>query len=455
MANARTLSFFYRLKSSFWFLPMVMATGMLLVAALVVHLDVLLPHMPDLPDGMPALLPDVAPSNIRSLLSTIAGAIISGAAVTYSLTMVALSLAASQFGPRLLEIFMSDRVSQVALGIFVSTFLFCLAVLGYLPAGHPGTPFAAAIALVMALISFFTLIYFVHHVATSMRVETVIQQVENKLAATMDSLFPDKVSAEEDEDKQSWSEHHLLGNGSPTTLISGKSGYVQGIDVDSLLAAAAKQDLLIVLLVRTGDFIHYGKNLAKVHSAESLDEEQQTDLISDILIGTQRVPYLDVEFSLNQLVEIAIRALSPGINDTFTAISCIDRLGSSLTTLAGRKLPSPQQKDEEGVLRVVSKPLDFDIALDRSFTLIRQNSADNPQVCVRLLEALITVAGALTRPEDAEPVLEHGGLVLRGCESPLAEDRQQVVRRYRQLLLVLGKDAATAEDGLMKAGEDD
>jgi len=244
------------------------------------------------------------------------------AGVAFSITIVALTLASSQFGPRLLRNFMRDTGNQIVLGTFIATFIYCLLVLRsvYSVGGHdfvPGISVTFAIALAVANVG--ALIYFIHHVSTSIHADRVIAAVYNELSEHIQRLFPEE-----------------------------------------LLKIAEEHDMLIDLQFRPGEFIVVGTALAKVKSAEHLKENLVEQIASSFILGPQRTPEQDAEFAIHQLVEVAIRALSPGINDPFTAITCIDHLGSALCILTGRVFPSPYRYDEEGNLRFIAKPLTFE-----------------------------------------------------------------------------------------------
>ncbi|MGE4218031.1 MAG: DUF2254 domain-containing protein [Alphaproteobacteria bacterium] len=341
-----------RVRASFWFLPAGMAAGAILLAFLTVALDARI--------GGDALrrfgwLYTFGPEGARALLSAIASSMITVAAVTFSITMLTLQLASSQFGPRLLRNFMRDRGTQLVLGTFIATFAYCLLVLRTVRGTEDAhfVPHLAVMAgMVMALASIAVLIFFVHHVASSIRIETLLARLSAETLAAVDRLYPARMG------KAPSAGSHALPPDFETAhraVPAGRGGYVERILVGSLVEIAAEFDLVLRIAARPGVFVKTSDALLLAYPASRVSDEIAARLASALAIGSERTPEQDLEFSLRRIVEIAQRALSPGVNDPTTALYCLDRIGEALARLAERDLPSPHRADDAGRLRVVTE----------------------------------------------------------------------------------------------------
>ena len=221
-------------------------------------------------------------------------------------------------------------------------------------------------------------------------------------------MFPEELGEEketqaEDAAISGFSENTETG----TVLTAARSGYLQAIDSEGLIRTAAQNDIVIKMEVRPGHFITTGNKIAYVIPASHADEELEKKINAAFLLGSNRNQEQDVEFAVGQLVEVASRALSPGINDFQTAIVCIDWLGSSLSFLAKRKLPSKFRYDSDGTLRVITQTETFTGAVDAAFKPLRQFSRTNLPVALRLLEVIAIIGHQLSREEDRKSLIRH------------------------------------------------
>ena len=277
------------------------------------------------------------------------------------MTLVSLSLASQQFGPRLLRTFMRDRSNQVVLGTFIGTFIYCMLVLRVVPEAGVGrdVPYlAVTFAVVLALVALAVLIYFIHHVAASIQADTVIMNVNRELHETMQNLYPH--SDEQREEAQNELEDQHLPP-FQRRVSSAKAGYVRAVDVAGLLDIAVEHNLVIHIVERPGRFVINGEPLADVyeHTRRQPPDRQRIDeaIRAAILVGPNRTAEQDIEFSIAQLVEIAVRSLSPSLNDPFTAMACLDRLGEAIAELGRRNMPKSQRHGSDGTDRVfVDRP---------------------------------------------------------------------------------------------------
>ena len=371
------------------------------------------------------------------LLGTVAGSMIAIAGTVFSMTLVALSLASSQLGPRLLRNFMRDTANQVVLGTFVATFLYCLLVLRTIRRADEAAfvpHLSVNIGVLLAMVSIGVLIYFIHHVSISIQADEVVARVGRELEDGIGRLFPGQLGKPGSEASKASSESELPSaferEARPVGAL--EDGYLQLIDADTLMALASEKDLLLRLERRPGHYLVKGQALLMVWPGERVTEALVGQLNDAFVLGNQRTATQDVEFSFRQLVEIAVRALSPGINDPFTAIACVDRMGSALSRLAQREMPSPLRLDPEGRLRLVAHGSTFAGIVDTAFNQIRQNARSNPAVAIRMLDAIAQIAGQMQDTQHAACLQRHADMIVRAAREsvPEAEDRLAVEAHF-------------------------
>jgi uncharacterized membrane protein len=385
------------------------------------------------------------PDGARALLSTVAGSMITVAGVVFSITIVALTLASGQFGPRLLENFMRDRGNQIVLGTFIATFIYCLLLLLIIRGGDNSfvPQLSITFALVLAVLSISVLIYFIDHAAKSIQVSNVIDVAKSNLDNIVEEMFPEKIGHRRKEFSSWWIAPEDLPpdlNEESGPVRTGSSGYIRVMDINRLMGLSSSRDLILKIEYKPGDFVVEGRPLAYVWPKSNLDEDLKNDIKGSFILGKRRTSEQDAKYAIDQIVEIAVRALSPGINDPFTAIMCIDNLTSALCIVAGRNIPSAFRYDKQNQLRVITKAITFTNLLDASFNQIRQYSQSSASITIRLMEAIAVIAEAVSREEDKEALLRHAGMIKRGSDSGLPEelDRKDVEEKYSKVLELLG-----------------
>ncbi len=427
-------------RASYWFVPTLMTMGAMALAFGMLALDTDYGH--EVVDDLGWIFSG-GPEGARQVLSTVASSMITVAGVAFSITIVALSLASSQFGPRVLYNFMRDTGNQVVLGTFIATFIYCLLILRSVQGEFEGSSFVPAMSVTMgvmlAVASLGVLIFFIHHTAISIQAPQIIAAIHHDLRSAIDRLFPADVgepvgpSVGEDAEPENFEVES-------EPLRAAKSGYLQVVDDDRLIALAREHDMLLRLECRPGHFVTPGQPILRVWPADRLADEVRDELCETFGLGPQRTHVQDAEFAINQLVEIALRALSTGVNDPFTAFNCIDQLSAALSVVAGRALPSPYRRDDQGTLRVVAaKQITFGGLVDAAFNQIRQNSHTVPAVTIRLLEALASIARNTGREDYRDVLRRHAEMIRRGSLAELAEenDRRDVEERYWAVLEAL------------------
>jgi len=416
------LKYWDRLRSSFWFVPAVMAVLAVALALSAVEFD---KADEGWLQGLGWIYSGGA-EGASQLLGTVAGSMIAIAGTVFSMTLVALSLASSQLGPRLPRNFMRDTANQVVLGTFVATFVYCLLVLRTIRRADEVAfvpHLSVSIGMLLAIVSIGVLIYFIHHVSVSIQADQVVARVGKELEKGIDRLFPGHLGKPGAKVAKAPSEADLpesfAREARPVNALD--DGYLQMIDADALMKLAGEEDLLLRLERRPGHYLVKGRAMVMVWPGERVTETLVEKINEAFVLGNQRTAAQDVEFSFHQLVEIAARALSPGINDPFTAVACVDRLGSGLCRLAEREMPSTHRFDGDGRLRLVALASSFAGIVDTAFNQIRQSARSNPAVAIRMLDAIAQIADHVQRPPDAACLQRHADMIVRAAREAVPE----------------------------------
>lgn len=409
-----------RLKASLWLVPALMSGA----AALMAWFLLTSGWGWNLGDAHHWWLFSGSAGTARDLLSTLLSGIITMTALVVSITMVVLSLAAGQLGPRLIRNFIADRQIQAVLGLFSATVIYCLLVLRSIndELGADYVPhFAVTIASVLALLCLFSLLFYVHKVARSIIADTVVAQVANELESAIVHASHQRERRDHQHDESD--EPATVPDHDHRQSVSvGHTGYLQLIDYDRLVKLAAKRDIVIRLNVRAGHFLLRGGPHMDVYSSVEQDPEELSEAMGHaFVLGPERSQTQDLEYSVRQLVEIAIRALSPGINDTFTAIAVINRLGAAMESASTAAHPPKRYFDEHDVLRVISPTQDFLGLLDASFNQIRQAAFNNPAVLIQMMRTFEQLAGAIDVSLHRDAMRRHVEKLVRAAEAHIED----------------------------------
>ncbi|WP_428820739.1 DUF2254 domain-containing protein [Microbulbifer sp. MCCC 1A16149] len=388
-----------RLRASFWVIPALMMIAAIILAQAFLAIDQRwdIHHIPGL-----SWLRLRDPDSARALLSTIAGSTITVAGTVFSITTVALTLASNQFGPRLVRNFIRDRRTQVSLGIFLSTFVYALLVMRGVDARGPDNrqTLVVSFALLLALACIAYLIYFIHNVAQSIQVDNITFQINKEFRSALDAIYPTEECRDPRNHRKDLREVNL---GEDCICVPAKSGgYVQRIDRQKLIDWATEHHCSIRMECHPGTFLFHWSCVARVFDPpREIDSKRISDAIQGaITLGPQPTAEQDVIFSVRQLAQIAVRALSPGINDPFTAYTCIDRLIDGIGVILQRPpLPNCFYDDEE-TLRLVTSELDFADVLAAALDEIREYGRDSGVVMRHLLNSLNALAELCTQRED-------------------------------------------------------
>jgi uncharacterized membrane protein len=420
------------LRTNLWLIPAIESAAAVALFAVTLSIDHAAFHGElRLPSWVISGSPDAA----RQILSSLAGALITVVGVVFSIMIVTLTLASTQFGPRMLRTFIRDRGTQLTLGTFVATFFY--AMLALISIGATFVPhLSVTVALALTAIDLGVLIYFIHHTATAIQLPEVIASVARDLAGAIDA-----------EKALSAGDAHLV-NGPSAGVLQARldragrvvtapvSGYLLFVRHATLVRIAAESDAVIRLHYRPGHFLTQGHPVATVWPPEAAGAIGRR--LEDVHItGPLRTLSQDIAFGIDQLVEIAIRALSPAVNDTFTALTCIDWLGDSLCKIAVDWHPHTCHRDRGGVIRLITVPVSYERLVQRSFEKVRQAADGMPAVLIRQLDALAKVM-AVAPPARSQVLLDQAAMIQRVSQRTVPEpaDQADITVRYEALLAI-------------------
>ena len=445
------------IRASYWFTPALMALAAIGLAIGLVVLDESLKASGHQYDNW--LLVN-RPEGARALLAAIAGSMITVAGVTFSVTISAVAHATAQFGPRLLTNFMQDRGNQITLGTFIATFIYCLLVLRTvrnaqeIAIGAESSEltqafvpqFAMLGALGLALASVAVLIYFIHHVPATIHISNVAARIGRELKQQIEQLCPpanqsDQTTVKADNPQL----NERIQAAAP--IRADCDGYLQHVSKSDLLSVAVEHDLLLFVVQQPGDFVIERRALVYAWPPIKLSQAIHERLSACFAFGTQRTQSQDPMFLVQELVEISVRALSPGINDPFTAINCMNWLAGALSTLATRQAPTAYHYDTDGKLRVVLQAMNFQQVTDAVFDGLRPYARRDLKAALYLLHIIAEIAPDVTASADRKVLMRHAELLSKGCAEALnqAADRETVRQRCDQVLVLLKEPSARVQ----------
>lgn len=384
-------------RNSYWFIPTLM-----LISSLIISLQML-----EIENDIKKVLGDYLPwvvmidsKGMGDVLSVIAGSIMTVTGVVFSITMVTLTLASSQFGPRLLRNFLRDRVSQLTFGSFLATFLYCVMILSTvtkdsIPQG------ASLFAIFLVLINMFILIYFIHHTATSIQVSSIIESVADEYNEVFEDLYNNNLEKNKPfiSSKELTHKFKNISN-NHKEIISANEGYIRLINYNETLNILNKNDTYFKIDTIAGDYVYKGQVLGTITPAGHINEITIKKLRECFVIGKQRTPIQDLRYLISQLTEIALRALSPGINDPLTAIECIQKYGSFLLSSLNQDISSNNRIDSQGKVRIIGKGLNYETLLNECFNPIRIYGTSHVKVTETILNILIFLLEIAKQKED-------------------------------------------------------
>jgi uncharacterized membrane protein len=414
----------YNLRGGFLVRPLVIALSLGCAGTLLSWME---EEAPGISVWVPkALFPSHAdPQVAQVILAGIAASIMTVVSIVFAILLMTLTLASMQFSPRIILSFTRDRVTQWTLGIFLGTFSYCMAAL---PAARslpkPFAPVATVLgAMGLAFACVCWLLFFIHHISKAISVNQIVDKIASETEAMIDQMmpFPHRTDRLAEEDP-------LRGYTFETAVINNVSGYIRFIDTGRLVALAKLYRVKARVLRRVGHFIPAGVPLMMVAKGERLPPEGNAALLGAFDLGPSRTLQQDVEFGVLQIVDIALRAISPAVNDPSTAISCVDQLSRILIRFASREPPDSQLYDPPGTLRISIPWIDFEKLLDSAFDQIRMYSKTDIAVSLRMLRALGDIATSTADPNFRRALGARGQRIVAGCAEKLGEEELKEIR---------------------------
>ncbi len=443
------------LRTTFWLLPTVLIGVAVVLFAVTFLIDLAaFHHDVTLPSWIGAGSTEAG----REILIAIAAAVITVVGVVFSITILALTLASQQFGPRMMRNFVRDVGNQVTLGVFVATFVYSILALGSIAGDRHGLfvpHLSITVAEVLSLVDIAVLVYFIHHIAKSIQLPEVIAGIARDLTKAIDAEFPaepDHASGHEPEGSgRSVAELVQAIDERGVVVPAGVSGYLQFVGYAQLVEIAQRIDAVIRLDHRPGHFVVAGRPLATVWPSGA-GPQVAAALAEAHVTGPHRTLMQDPVFAIDQLVEIAIRALSPAVNDTFTALTCIDWLSAGLSRVSGRPLAEGIYRDGFGRVRLIESDPSYARMVNRAFDKVRQASRGMPAVIIRMLDSLTAIVEQTTSDGQRTTLVRQADMILRMAEEtvPEPQDLDDIRARYRRVL-----DSANARDPAARAASEE
>jgi uncharacterized membrane protein len=432
------------LRSSFWFMPSLIVVANIAFAAGLIETDSIgsdrwLAQWPRL-FGAGA-------DGARQMLSTLAGSMMSVMGITFSMTLVALALASSQYTSRILRTFMGSRVTQVTLGIFAGIFAYCLVVLRTIRGGGGVDEFVPGLAVFFAFVQSLggigVLVFFIHHIASSIQASSIIASIAQDTIVSIERLFPERLGHGPDEDEDP---EQLLTSAEEKSwypVPAAVNGYIQSVDNDALLRLARDRKTVVRMERGIGTFVVQNTALASLALDDPPDLETIEDLNAAYNVGRHRTVEQDPAFGIRQIVDMALKALSPGVNDTSTAVICIDYLTAILAQLAPRKFPASLRYEGDRLSVITIAPT-FEGLLAEAFDQIRGSAIGNVGIMARMLSAIEILASLTASPRRRralhEQVLWIAEIAGRTTES--AHERERLARRLLEVREILKAEPA-------------
>jgi uncharacterized membrane protein len=407
-----------RLRSSLWVVPMGLVLAMMALAYALIALDSYLQLNTRLIAGAGV---DAA----RSMLQAVASSMITVAALVFSLTLAVLAQVSGQYTSRVLRNFLRDRLNQAVIGVFLGVFAYCLVVLSAMSERSGLSPIAVSVGLLGALVGVVVLIYFIHHIASSMQAENILAAIEDDAYPVFERLYPKRDDAADGNAAADVPEATIA-------ITATASGYVQDIDLGVLLDIAEAHDTAMHVPAPVGDFVAPGQALALL--PDQVDAGCVHAIRRAFTLGRNREIQQDPAFGLRQLVDVALKALSPGINDTTNAVMALDRISVLLRLVAARPQP-PRRRFRGGRLRLSVERPDFGDMIGLGFDQIRHHGRDNPAVLTRMLGVLAQLLAVACDDHRRALLRLHAEHTLEAAERNVEAPESLAALResYRQL----------------------
>lgn len=436
-----------RLRAGYWFLPMLMAVGAVAGALIIISLD-----QTYFGQSMVQLTPQsvLDTKSFRELAQLVATSTLAFIGVIFSIMLVPLSIAATQLGPPVLRTFMRNTGTQLVLGLFIGNAFFALTMLAAVPENELYPPALSSITLLgLFMASVAALVYFINEVARSLQASTVINRLSRELEGDIERELPQRPDTATDYAACEAQRADILAHG--TAIHTHHEGYIRAIDYGGLVKLGSQHHTTLATHYEPGDFVMRGDVLVRVTASTPVDGAFVDQVNRQFIMGNYRTITQDVDFGLMALVSVAVRALSPAINDPYTAGMCVQRLGAALAIIAARGENIHHLRDAQGVLRVLGEPDSFHEHADLCFHQIRQYGRTNTEVMIGLLRAIERVSERTSHEEQRHTLRLHADLIDRDARAGALTDYDitRVRLQYDQTIATLDRmtEMAKAEGG--------
>ncbi len=428
----------YNLRGGFLIRPLTITLVLGFAGAFLSWLEEAMPAVSDIVPRV--LFPSHSdPQVAQAILGDIAASIMTVVSIVFAILLMTLTLASMQFSPRIIVSFVQDRVTQWTLGIFLGTFSYCMTAL---PTAHslprPFAPVATTTgAMLLALTCVVWLLFFIHHISQSISVSHIVARIATETEAIIDDMmpWPHNASGQVEAAAVDFSTWDM-------PLASQASGYIRYIDTKKLLSLASEFKVKVRVLRRVGHFVPEGAPVFMIYKGERLTEENRAELLGVLDLGPSRTLQQDVEFGVLQIVDIALKAISPAVNDPSTGVTCVDQLSRIMIRFAARDPAVSLLYDPPSVVRVAIPWIHFDRLLAAAFEQVRLYSSADMAVSLRMLRALGDIAGSSTDASYRRSLYEAGKRIVEGCAGKMGPVELEPMRARLALLEKLNDRSA-------------
>lgn len=408
----------YNLRGGFLVRPLIIALTLGCAGAVLSWIE---ETVPGFSRWVPAMLfpSNADPQVAQVILGSIATSIMTVVSIVFAILLMTLTLASMQFSPRIIVSFARDRVTQWTLGVFLGTFSYCIAAL---PAARSlPRPFAPVATVAGGMLLSFAcvcwLLFFIYHISHAISVSHIV----DRIASETEDVIRDMMRWPRAQTNLPLDYSQVQPETWDTPVLAGDSGYIRFVDLARLVALSKSYHVKVHVVRRIGQFVPAGTPLLMVYKGDRLSDENKAEFQGAFDLGPSRTLQQDAEFGVLQIVDIALKAISPAVNDPSTAVNCVDQLSRILILYASRESPPCLLYDPPGVVRVSVPWIDFAGLLTSAFEQIRLYSKTDIAVSLRMLRALADIASTTGVPTFRRSLFELGKRIVEGCADYLGE----------------------------------
>jgi uncharacterized membrane protein len=427
LMNYRLPRVWDNLQSSLWFVPSLLVGSLIVLAFLFTWVDRLLGPTPV---TLLPVFPEAGAAAAREMLSIIASSSLTVASVAFSFTIVVFSFASAQYSSRTLRTFMDDNVNQVVLGVLLGSFVYCTIVLRStrLEEQTPVPELSVSFALVLALANLVLFIVYIHHVAESIQAYSIIKRLSDQTIKSVAHLFPSNIGTDATGEPDA---DHFSMPVDAGAVRANRSGYIQIVDGGLLMRVVTRQDLRLVLEKGVGSFVVKGEPLAYFAPPDHMTQNALRDLEYAFVLGEVRTIFQDSHYGLLQLSDVAVKALSPAINDPNTAIMSLNQIANVLRHVARAQFPGPFRCDPQGRVRVFAFGQSFEMLVAQGFDQIRRHASLDVAVLIKMLDAISEIADHTQDLERLSVLKQHVLAVKETCALNVTHSRDLTLFNHK------------------------